>query len=253
MNNDTPTQDDIQELKRDLADMKSKFELHFHDGNNSQRVNYSDILASPSPTLTIGRDNNNHTGGSTLSYDLIIPTSFVPRFISATGYVSHSSGTYFATTNGSAVYGTDGMSSGMSLLITSLSNIVSSLNYTDKSYVPVAPYWYYASNPLIPTAISGGGTVTSYVNGSGKVSLLADSFTTTGIRTINSWTNNSFYGVSGMTVWKQGNCILSNYDATDRTTLQAYAYVKSWSANQVVITFVSAVGYRLSGNINVIG
>ena len=47
MNNDIQQlKDQVQRLQQKVDDLQRKFDMHFHDGNNSQKVNLQDVFGT---------------------------------------------------------------------------------------------------------------------------------------------------------------------------------------------------------------
>lgn len=209
------------------------------------------------------RDNDNTGGGSTMTYDLEIPTWFQPRMIDAKGFIIDAGTTTLGVTYGFAQNGQAGVNTGFRVGIQSYTNVVSNLslsvNTSNISYL-FGSSLTTNNHPLIPATIVAG-SVTSYYDDSGKDLVVAGAGTwavntSTVATSLNqSWSNNSItaFDSSKTFVWQQGDCILSdNFNATF-TNLNAYAYVLSWTDTKVTIRIVSKVGWRLFAHFNVIG
>ena len=199
-------------------------------------------------------DNDNTGGGSVLTKDLEIDTWFQPRSVSANGFLINAANTELGVCYGFAQNGQDGINTGMKVKVKSVTNVVSGLSVSNGSFVTVSNGATDAS-PLIPATLADSGPwrINSYYNNTGKQLLVGDSFSVgNGIASM-SWTNNSLTVVDSAANWQQGNCLLSSNYATDRTTLDAYAYVLSWTDTKIIIRIVCQPGFRLFCHFNVIG
>jgi hypothetical protein len=197
-------------------------------------------------------DNDNTAGGSDLTKDLEIPTWFQPRSVDAKAFMINSAQTELGISTGFAQNGSQGVNTGMKFKVKTVSNVVSglSVNYINNlfsgSNLAINP------NPQIPVTIDGGGHVTSKYDDTGKDLLVGNSFSYASAVNSLSWTNNSLMVFDTALVW-QNNTLLSDKDAASFATLNAYAYVLSWTDTKVTIRIVCKPGFRLFCHFNVIG
>jgi hypothetical protein len=102
MNNDIQQlKDQIQKLQQQVDIQQSKFDMHFHDGNNSQRINMSDLFSgmiwgnagSSSSSLTVTEPRISSTSICVASTPFVVsfsaPHSYILTNIGGSLYTAY--------------------------------------------------------------------------------------------------------------------------------------------------------------------
>lgn len=217
------------------------------DTTNKQQISMSRMFAYAE------KDNDNTAGGATMTTDVVIATWFQPRSVDAKCFFIDSTNNKIGVAYGFAQNGQVGVSTGMAIEASQVTNVVSGLSFGTASNVVAGNVLETQADPKIPAVIDAGGHVTSFYNIIGKNSVVGTGWGPITALTSANWTNNSMYVLSAWRVWQQGDCILASNYAVDRTTLNVYAYVLSWTDTSVTIRVVSKVGWRGFVHFNCIG
>ena len=200
-------------------------------------------------------ENDNTSGGSTQTYDLVISTWFQPRAVEAKGFISNAAGDTLAITYGSAQNGNDGANTGMSIEISALTHNMSNPTFTYQDLVTTNGGFNLIANPKIPLTIDASGHVISYYNETGRqiISEVTGDWGSMSTPYISNFTDSTIGSVDVMIAWYEANCVISHNGGANRANLNAYAYVLTWTDTSVTIRIVCKVGWKMAGIYHVIG